>query len=92
MTVFLDQTADVVYELTGKGLRRYPGNYTHYREEKLKQIRLQKKAYNSSASRRSWPVWKIWWNGLSTNQIRLHLPGQSVRPWSIWSVWKTSGG
>ena len=42
---FLDQTADVVYELTGKGLRRYPGNYTHYREEKLKQIRLQKKAY-----------------------------------------------
>ena len=25
---FLDQTADVVYELTGKGLRRYPGNYT----------------------------------------------------------------
>ena len=42
---FLDQTADVVYELTGKGLRRYPGNYTHYREEKLKQIRLQRKAY-----------------------------------------------
>lgn len=34
-----------MYELTGKGLRRYPGNYTHYREEKLKQIRLQKKAY-----------------------------------------------
>ena len=42
---FLDQAADVVYELSGKVLRRYPGNYTHYREEKLKQIQLQKKAY-----------------------------------------------
>ena len=42
---FLDQTADVVYELAGKKLTRYPGNYTHYREEKLKRIRLQMKAY-----------------------------------------------
>lgn len=42
---FLDRTADVVYELTGGRLRRYPGNYSHYREEKLKTIRLQKKAY-----------------------------------------------
>ena len=42
---FLDQTADVVYELEDRRLTRYPGNYTCYREEKLKQIRLQKKAY-----------------------------------------------
>ena len=42
---FLDRTADVVYELTGKRLVRYPGNYSHYREEKRKNIRLQAKAY-----------------------------------------------
>lgn len=42
---FLDQVADVVYELTDKRLFRYPGNYTQYREEKRKRIRLQKKAY-----------------------------------------------
>jgi len=42
---FLDRTADVVYELAGGRLIRYPGNYTHYREEKRKQIQLQKKAY-----------------------------------------------
>lgn len=44
---FLDQTADVVYELAHRTLRRYPGNYTHYREEKLKQLALQRKAYES---------------------------------------------
>ena len=42
---FLDQTASVVYELSGKRLIRYPGNYTHYREEKRKAIRIQTKAY-----------------------------------------------
>lgn len=42
---FLDRTADVVYELSGGRLRRYPGNYSHYREEKGKMLRLQKKAY-----------------------------------------------
>lgn len=42
---FLDQTADVVYELENGRMVRYPGNYTHYREEKLKRIRLQTKAY-----------------------------------------------
>ena len=42
---FLDQTVSVVYELSGKTLTRYPGNYTQYREEKKKRIRLQKKAY-----------------------------------------------
>lgn len=42
---FLDQTADVVYELADKKLTRYPGNYTHYRQEKLKNIRIQRKAY-----------------------------------------------
>lgn len=42
---FLDQAAEVVYELSHKKLTRYPGNYTHYRREKLKNIRIQKKAY-----------------------------------------------
>ncbi|MFT4005243.1 MAG: ABC-F family ATP-binding cassette domain-containing protein [Lacrimispora sp.] len=42
---FLDQTVSVVYELSGKRLTRYPGNYTHYREEKGKLIRLRTKAY-----------------------------------------------
>lgn len=42
---FLDRTADVVYELSGGRLRRYPGNYSHYRAEKGKMLRLQKKAY-----------------------------------------------
>ncbi len=42
---FLDQTADVVYELAHKTLTRYPGNYTGYRREKLKQLEIRKKAY-----------------------------------------------
>lgn len=42
---FLDQTASVVYELSGRKLTRYPGNYTHYREEKRKAVRIQTKAY-----------------------------------------------
>ncbi len=42
---FLDQVADVVYEVSGKKLIRYPGNYTRYRQEKQKRITLQKKAY-----------------------------------------------
>lgn len=42
---FLDRTASVIYELSGKKLTKYPGNYTHYREEKRKAIRIQTKAY-----------------------------------------------
>ncbi len=42
---FLDQTADIVYELSGKKLVRYPGNYTYYREEKRRRIQIQQKAY-----------------------------------------------
>lgn len=42
---FLDRTVDVVYELEDKQLKRYPGNYTHYRQQKRKDIALQKKAY-----------------------------------------------
>lgn len=43
---FLDQTANVIYEVTEKQLIRYPGNYTQYRQEKQKKILLQKKAYD----------------------------------------------
>ena len=42
---FLDRTAQIVYELEGGTLTRYPGNYTAYREKKQKDYELQKKAY-----------------------------------------------
>lgn len=42
---FLDQCAEIVYEIAGKKLVRYVGNYTAYREEKEKRLRLQKKAW-----------------------------------------------
>lgn len=42
---FLDQVAEIVYELEDKKLVKYSGNYTYYRQEKLKNIQLQKKAY-----------------------------------------------
>lgn len=42
---FLDQTVDVVYELNGGKLKRYPGNYTEYRRQKRKELESQKKAY-----------------------------------------------
>lgn len=42
---FLDQAAEIVYELSGKKLIRYGGNYSWFREEKRKQLRLQQKAY-----------------------------------------------
>ncbi|MDO5418199.1 MAG: ABC-F family ATP-binding cassette domain-containing protein [Lachnospiraceae bacterium] len=42
---FLDQVVDVVYELREGKLRRYPGNYTHYREQKQKDLAAWKKAY-----------------------------------------------
>lgn len=42
---FLDQVVDVVYELQSGKLRRFPGNYTRYREEKRKYIIAQTKAY-----------------------------------------------
>lgn len=42
---FLDQAAEIVYELSGKKLIRYGGNYTWFREEKRKRLRLQQKAY-----------------------------------------------
>lgn len=43
---FLDQVVDVVYELRGGKLYRYPGNYTHYREQKRKDLALAQKAYD----------------------------------------------
>ena len=44
---FLDRTALVVYEVAGGKLTRYVGNYSAYREQKRKQLSLQKKAYES---------------------------------------------
>ena len=42
---FLDRTAQVTYELENGRLTRYPGNYTAYKAEKEKRLRIQKKAY-----------------------------------------------
>lgn len=42
---FLDQTAEVVWELEKGRLVGYPGNYTQYREQKRKNAVLQKKAW-----------------------------------------------
>ena len=42
---FLDRTAQVTYELENGRLTRYPGNYTAYRAEKEKRLRIRKKAY-----------------------------------------------
>lgn len=42
---FLDQVVDVIYELQGGKLRRYPGNYTNYRVQKQKDIAVQRKSY-----------------------------------------------
>ncbi len=43
---FLDRTVDVVYEVSGKRLTKYPGNYTQYRAEKFRRIALQQKAFD----------------------------------------------
>lgn len=42
---FLDQTAQVVYELEQGRLTRFPGNYTHYKEEKVKEQSRREKAW-----------------------------------------------
>ena len=42
---FLDAVATGVYELENGALHRYAGNYTQYRQEKLKNLQIQRKAY-----------------------------------------------
>lgn len=42
---FLDQVVDVVYALEAGKLERYPGSYTHYREQRRKDLALRRKAY-----------------------------------------------
>lgn len=42
---FLDAVATGVYELENKALYRYAGNYTQYRQQKLKNLQIQRKAY-----------------------------------------------
>ena len=44
---FLDQVTDVVYELQNQSLKRYPGNYTNYRQQKQKDVAAAKKAYEN---------------------------------------------
>ena len=44
---FLDRTADTVWELQDGRLTRYTGNYTAYRRQKLKNIRIQEKAWQN---------------------------------------------
>lgn len=42
---FLDAVAGAVYELENGSLHRYVGNYTQYRQQKLKNLQIQRKAY-----------------------------------------------
>lgn len=42
---FLDAVATGVYELENGALHRYAGNYTQYRQQKLKNLQIQSKAY-----------------------------------------------
>lgn len=42
---FLDQVVDAVVEVEGGKLKRYSGNYTHYRKQKVKDLAMAKKAY-----------------------------------------------
>ncbi len=42
---FLDQVVDLVYELQDQKLRKYSGNYTDYRKQKIKDLNNAKKAY-----------------------------------------------
>ena len=42
---FLDTVATGVYELENGALHRYAGNYTQYRQQKLKNLQIQRKAY-----------------------------------------------
>ena len=43
--VFLDAVAGAVYELENGILHRYAGNYTQYRQQKLKNLQIRRKAY-----------------------------------------------
>ena len=44
---FLDRVADTVWELQDGRLTRYAGNYTSYRDQKLRNLRIQEKAWQS---------------------------------------------
>lgn len=49
---FLDRVAQVVYEVTDRSLKRYAGNYTAYRQEKVRTtLRLQKQYEQQMAER-----------------------------------------
>ena len=44
---FLDRVVDVVYELSDTGLTRYAGNYTKYKEERIKAQNIAIKEYEN---------------------------------------------
>ncbi|MCR5743256.1 MAG: ATP-binding cassette domain-containing protein [Lachnospiraceae bacterium] len=43
---FIDRVADVICEVSGGQLSRYPGNYTSYRQAKDKNYQIAKKTYD----------------------------------------------
>ena len=47
---FLDQTVEVIWEMSAGRLTRYAGNYSVYREEKRKILRIQEKKYQEQQS------------------------------------------
>ena len=44
---FIDQVAEIIYELSDGKLTRYVGNYTEYKRQKEKQRALQQKKYDA---------------------------------------------
>ncbi len=44
---FINRTADVIWEVSGGQVTRYPGGYTAYTEEKAKRYRSRMKAYEA---------------------------------------------
>lgn len=47
---FLDHTAKEIYEIHSDRLDHYPGNYSHFLEEKQKRVALEWKAYEKQQS------------------------------------------
>ena len=69
---FLDAVATGVYELENGSLHRYAGNYTQYRQQKLKNLQIQRKA-TSASRRRLRTIMSLSTNSsISLRKLRLH--------------------
>lgn len=48
---FLDKTVNKIWELTSRGLKKYDGNYTHYRVQKERELKNQLKEYEKQEAK-----------------------------------------